>query len=135
MIQHLIELASHLFSIKFSSFVTVDEDDRDDILKELKNVLARHREIGSRLHLKDDQLNIIDQKNPVAARAMEAVIVQWLKKNYNTARFGLPTWKALVDAVSNPFGGNDKAEAERIASKHKAGEFVVSPVKTLKTLI
>ena len=93
-------------------------------MAELKNVLARYREIGSRLHLKNDQLNVIGSGNPGAAQAMEAVIVEWLNKNYNTQRFGPPTWKALVAAVANTLGGNNKAEAERIASKHKAGEFL-----------
>ena len=93
-------------------------------MAELKNVLARHREIGSRLHLKNDKLNVIGRENPGAAQAMQAVIVEWLNKNYNTARFGPPTWKALVAAVANTLGGNNKAEAERIASKHKAGEFL-----------
>ena len=100
------------------------EGDSEYIMDELKNVLSRHREIGSRLHLKDDQLNVIDQRNPVGARAMKAVIIEWLKKNYDTTRFGPPTWKALVVAVANPLGGNNKAEAERIACRHKAGELV-----------
>ena len=100
------------------------EDDREYIMAELKNVLARHREIGSRLHLKSVTLDVIGRENPGAAQAMEAVIVEWLNKNYNTAKFGLPTWKALVAVVANPLGGNNKAEAERIAGRHKAGESV-----------
>ena len=93
-------------------------------MAELKNVLARHRGIGSRLYLKIDTLDVIGRENPGAAQAMEAVIVEWLNMNYNTAKFGPPTWKALVAAIANPLGGNNKAEAEKIASKHKAGELV-----------
>ena len=99
-------------------------DDIDDIMKELQSVLARNLRIGLRLHLKSVTLEMITEHNSEAAQAMKAVIIEWLNKNYNTARFGPPTWKALVAAVASNFGGNSKAEAERIASKHKAGEFL-----------
>ena len=83
----------------------------------LINVLAHYREIGGRLHLSDDKLDEIDRKKMNSASSMEAVIVEWLKKNYNNEKYGPPTWKALVAAVEHPAGGNNKAEAEKIANK------------------
>ena len=97
------------------------EDDKCDVMEELENVLSRYYEIGVRLHLPDDKLKAI-KKISSDAEAMNEVIVEWLKKNYNSNRFGSPTWKALVDAVGSPSGGNNKAEAEKIASKHRTGE-------------
>ena len=90
-------------------------------MNELKNVLSRCYEIGGRLHLSDDKLEAIKKKNSSnVAAAMKEVIVEWLKKNYDSHE--PPTWKALVDAVKHPTGGNNTAEAERIASRHRAGE-------------
>ena len=98
------------------------ENDSSTIMDELENVLSCYYEIGGRLHLSDDKLKAIQNKNLSAAAAMKEVIVEWLKRNYDSNKFGPPTWKALVDAVKHPTGGNNKAEAERIASRHRAGE-------------
>ena len=53
---------------------------------------------------------------------MDEVITEWLKRNYDVNRFGPPTWKALIDAVEHRAGGNNRAEAEEIASRHRASE-------------
>ena len=42
----------------------------------------------------------------------------WLKQEYNTKRFGKPTWQQLADAVGHPAGGNNNALAARIAKKY-----------------
>ena len=97
--------------------------DMYDIMKELKNVLAHRLGIGLRLNLRKHTLYMIDVVHPEPAQAMRAVIAEWLKMN--TAPFEPPTWKALVAAIAHPLGGNNKAEAERIARKHKAGELIV----------
>ena len=47
------------------------------------------------------------------------VLTQWLKKTYNVKRFGEPSWKLLVKAVSDQAGGNDRALAEKIAQNHQ----------------
>ena len=51
---------------------------------------------------------------------MDKVISEWLKLNYDYKKYGLPSYKALVDAVENPFGGNNTALAEEIAKAHPA---------------
>ena len=53
---------------------------------------------------------------------MDEVIMEWLKKNYDVNKYKPPTWKALVDAVEHPAGGNNRAEAEKIASRHRPSE-------------
>ena len=92
-------------------------------MDELRDVLARYYGIGEMLHLPNDKLEETRGQNLSAADAMRKVIMEWLKQNYNSSRFGPPTWKALVDAVEHPAGGNNKAEAEKIALRHKKGEY------------
>lgn len=50
--------------------------------------------------------------------ALRMVVSHWLKQNYNTERFGKPTWRMLVGAVAHPNGGSDCALARRIAKDH-----------------
>lgn len=42
----------------------------------------------------------------------------WLRKGYDLDNFPAPSWRALVEAVAHPTGGNDRALAEQIATKH-----------------
>ena len=49
---------------------------------------------------------------------LQTVLVKWLQKCYDYQRFGSPTWRMLVKAVSDPAGGNNSALAERIAKNH-----------------
>ena len=107
------------FSFPSLQYANTDLDNIGDIMDELKNVLARYYEIGGRLNLPKDKLKEIRGHNSGEADAMIMVIVEWLKKNYDADKFGPPTWKALVDAVKHRAGGNNRAEAERIGSRHK----------------
>ena len=49
---------------------------------------------------------------------MGEVVEEWLKGNYDTTKFGPPTWKMLVEVVANPNGGNNNYLAKKIASQH-----------------
>ncbi len=82
----------------------------------LTDVQSRYSEIGTLLHLK--ALATIKSRSTTDAIAMGEVIEEWLKRNYNTTRFGRPTWKMLVEVVANPNGGNNNYLAEKIASQH-----------------
>ena len=100
-----------------------DLEDIRDVMDELRDVLACYYGIGEMLRLPNNKLEETCGQNLSAADAMRKVITEWLKRNYNSSRFRPPTWKALVDAVEHPAGGNNKAEAEKIALRHKKGEY------------
>ena len=91
-------------------------------MDELKNVLSCYHGIGGRLHLPNDKLEEICGQKLNAADAMHKIITEWLKQNYSESRFELPTWKALADAVEHHAGGDNRAEAEKIAHRHKKSE-------------
>lgn len=76
------------------------------------------KSIGLALRLTPDLLDTIDTKENVTDCLLE-VLTQWLKKTYNIERFGDPSWKLLVKAVSDPAGGSNRALAEAIAQKHQ----------------
>ena len=77
------------------------------------------RKIGLALRLDPSLLERIRQKSYVDVDDyLSDVLTEWLKKAYNTTRFGDPSWKLLVEAVAHPAGGNDRALAEKIAMKY-----------------
>ena len=49
------------------------------------------------------------------------MVKEWLKRNYDVGKFGEPTWRRLVEAVSSPAGGANMALARDMARRHKAG--------------
>ena len=87
-------------------------------MDELTDVQARYYEIGIMLHLKTSTLDEIRTRSTSNTMAMSSVIEEWLKGNYNTGRFGPPTWKMLVDVVANPNGGNNNGVAEKLSRRH-----------------
>ena len=55
---------------------------------------------------------------------MGMVVSEYLNRNYNVEKFGPPTWMKIVGVMRKPAGGNNNAEADKIAKKY-IGAFVV----------
>ena len=65
-------------------------------------------------------LDAIRDQKPKRTGAMNKIIKNWLQQNYNTRKYGPPTWKMLAEAVRAPNGGNDAELADEIARLHPA---------------
>ena len=76
------------------------------------------RGVGKALRLHPDLLKGIEADYSDVKSRLEGVLIEWLKKAYDTTRFGQPSWQLLVSAVAHPAGGNDRALAEEIARRH-----------------
>ena len=91
-----------------------------DVKRKLLEVAHNWKGVGEALRLKPALLRRIQANHPTdVTECLSAVLAEWLKKAYNTTRFGPPSWKLLVAAVADPAGGNDRALAERIVQRHK----------------
>ena len=82
------------------------------------DVVHRWRGLGCALRLHPPVFNEIQHDNQCSEDCLRAVLTKWLQQNYNTDRFGLPSWKLLVDAVAHRSGGNNPALARQIAANH-----------------
>ena len=115
-----------LRSVTMLCEIPVGEDDLSDIMHEIISVKARFYAVGRALGLSLGELNAIRQANAQdVEQGLNDVLVQWLHQKYNIEKFGLPTWKRLIDAVDNPAGGNNPALAQHIASRHLTGKYTV----------
>ena len=81
-------------------------------------MIARWKHIGLALRLDPSKLDVIEKENKELEDCLTKVLTLWLKKTYNTERFGEPSWKLLADAVRDPAGGNNPALALKITKKH-----------------
>ena len=93
-------------------------NDLFDVKRELLPVAATWKDIGLALRLGSSQLDEIETDNKCASDCLTKVLTLWLKKAYNTERFGEPSWELLARAVTDPAGGNNPALAEEIAKKY-----------------
>ena len=89
-----------------------------DVKSELIPVATRWKHIGLALRLDPAQLDVIEMENKKVDDCLTKVLHLWLKKAYNSERFGEPSWTLLARAVGHPAGGNDRALAEKIAKKY-----------------
>ena len=72
------------------------------------------------LRLPPSLLESIKAQTKDYAGALNQVITNWLQRNYDTKKYGLPTWKMLAEAVRAPNGGNKAILADKIARLHPA---------------
>ena len=111
-------------------FLRADISDLFDVHYELMNVAHNWREVGMALRLHPDLLNRIGEDRSNVTKRLEEVLTEWLKKAYDTTRFGPPSWELLVAAVAHPAGGSNHALAEQIAKKHNGKCIVYCAVKS-----
>ena len=75
---------------------------------------ARWRDIGLALRLNPTHLNTIEAERRKLQDCLTEMLTMWLNKNYNTERFGEPSWELLARAVGHRDGGDNPALAEDI---------------------
>ena len=79
------------------------------------------------LHLPSLMKSTIAAAHPTDPSAcLRTVIVLWLHREYDVEQYGPPSWRALVEAVADPAGGNDTDLAESIAEKYSGARQCVS---------
>ena len=101
------------------------EEDLPDILEELIPVIPRYYSLGRSLRLDPCRLNEIRKtclQEKDAEQALNDVLFLWLSKQYDTDKFGYPTWRALIEAVTKRLGGNNLDLAKKMASSHPASK-------------
>ena len=94
-----------------------------DILEAVLPIKSAYFALGRSLRLRPADLRSIQAAYPSesdAEQALSDTLELWLQKRYNEERFGLPTWRMLVEAVNRKTGGNNHELAKEIASNHPA---------------
>ena len=84
-----------------------------DVKREL-GPFAKWKKLGLNLGLSPESLEVTENDYRWTDDQLEAVLLQWLKRNYDLATYGLPSWGQLAEAVK-PI---DHALALTIKSRH-----------------
>lgn len=97
-----------------------DYTDRDgdfaDVKEAVMHLAADWQKLAIHLLLRRNDIEVIRRNNLGDSQAcLNDTMALWLEDNYNTARFGRPSWRALVKVVMKM----DKALAQEIANQHR----------------
>jgi len=96
------------------------EDDIHDVYDEVFTMAGKWHRVARGLRLSSSTMSLIASKsNNEPEDCLFKSLEVWLKKTYNTERYGNPSWRMLVNSIANPAGGADAALAEAIAKKHQ----------------
>ena len=96
-------------------------------MEEVLSIKAVYFPLGECLRLSSRDLKAIREAYPdqsMADQALKDVLLLWLNQKYKVERFGLPTWRMLVEAVDKKTGGNNHELAKEIASNHPIGTYI-----------
>ena len=82
---------------------------------ECRPLAAKWRDLSIYLGLPHDVIDNIKGSGDNYHCWSEA-LNQWIRRNYNTERFGVPSWRSLLGAVAEV----DKLQFKRLVEKHKS---------------
>ena len=95
-----------------------EEDDWNIVFVECGSLAAKWEQLSACLGLAKADIDRIRESHPrdIAGCWSEA-LSQWIKQNYSTQRFGLPSWRSLLKAVATV----DRHLCKELAAKHPLG--------------
>ena len=82
-----------------------------------RTLAAKWKQLGGYLGLRIGVMDTIKRDNPNDSSACWSEALQhWIQQDYNTARFGLPSWRTLLEAIAQ----QNRRVFKTLAEKHKA---------------
>ena len=107
--------------IFFYPLFTDNEEYANEVYKALEKFKAKYNQIAIYFGLAPDKVEEIRGNHPQDnARALNNVIVSWVRQEYDVGKCGYPCWRKVVEAAIR--AGN-KLQAKKIAENHP-GEYM-----------
>ena len=99
----------------FSSFNS-DEDDWNTVLRECSSLSAKWEHLSGYLGLSISLIDSIKGNFPADVDCCwSESLKHWIRQNYKTEKFGLPSWRTLLKAVARV----DKCLFKKLADTHQ----------------
>ena len=111
------ESALHIIHIEQRTNIIISgEDDWNDVIIACSSLAAKWQKLSGFLGLSFKTIRAIKGNNPNDSDASwSEAVMQWILQDYNTEKYGFPSWKTLLKAV----GEVDEPLFEKLAEKHK----------------
>ena len=93
-----------------------EEDDWNILIIECSSLVAKWKQLSGYLGLAKKDIDNIKEDNPNDnSECWNEALDQWIKQNYKTEKFGIPSWRTLLKAVMRV----DKRLFQDLASRHQ----------------
>ena len=97
------------------------DEDTFDVISALTPLASKWRPVEIGLGLNSSRIdNIKALCRGKPKENIREVVSDFLKKRYNTEKFGEPSWQSVVRVVAHPAAGDDRELAAKIARDHPA---------------
>ena len=94
----------------------LDEDDWNDVALACSSLAVKWRHLCTSLGLSFKTINKIKDNNPDDIDgSLNEALMQWILKDYKIERYGLPSWKSLLKAISKV----DQPLFEKLTKEHQ----------------
>ena len=97
-------------------FVLSDEDDWNDIIIACSSLAPKWQQLSGFLGLSIKTIRAIRESYPNdSAASWNEALMQWVLQEYNTEKYGSPSWKSLLKAISRV----DETLFDKLAKEHQ----------------
>ena len=99
------------------------EDDWNVVVGECRFLAANWQQLSIYFGLHLSVIDRIKSDNPCnSSVCWSDALKQWIKQNYDTKKFGVPSWRTLLKAVAK----EDKLQFKKLAAKHQGKMCVIA---------
>ena len=112
-----------------------EEDDWNILIDKCSSLCAQWDRIAGFLGLRPSLIASIRRNNPNDnTGCWNDALLEWINQNYNTEKFGLPSWRTFLTAVAKV----DKLQFKKLAAENQGSYIHLSPfvdsISTVNTL-
>ena len=100
----------------YSSSILSDEDDWNDVIIACSSLAPKWQHLSGLLGLPIKTIRTIRESYPNDSEtSWSEALMQWIMQEYNTEKYGSPSWRLLLKAVSRV----DETLFDKLAKEHK----------------
>ena len=109
----------------FATTLLTEEDDWNIVIDECSSLAAKWEQLSGFLGLRPSLIASIKGNHPNDnVGCWNDALLQWIMQKYNTVKFGKPSWKTLLKAISKV----DKLEFKKLAAEHTSKHKIMTTI-------
>ena len=109
-----------------------EEDDWNIVIDECSSLAAKWEQLSGFLGLKISLIRTIKQNHPGDnIGCWNEALEYWIQQDYNTGKFGLPSWKSLLTAVAKV----EKLQCKKLAADHQGTTTISCAIEVFLAII
>ena len=114
----MCNIASCITGIIIVVLFNTEENDLSAVHSAVSSISATYTTLATQLGLPPGTAERVMKECNTVSERLQKILLEWLRRNYDTKRHGLPSWRMLCVAVASEAGGSNRSLASVIAAQH-----------------